>query len=131
MAALATTRKEAFLLGVIPEAFLDLGEVERAGGLARRIVLHGLQELGRQRLDRNDHEHAIQEPVIIGVRIVLRLLERVAPQIEKQRYAKFGERLAPDTERLTAVLEEYGLPVIIAGGDDLTVVVHIPELMAW
>src|SRR5690606_27189340 len=35
---------------------LDGAQVERCRGLAGRIVLHGLQEPRRQRLDRHDHE---------------------------------------------------------------------------
>ena len=61
----------------------------------------------RQPLDRNDHEDAVEEPVVVGVGVVLRLLERVAAQVEQQRHAQFDERLAPDAEGLAAVLEEH------------------------
>src|SRR6056297_1759033 len=113
------------------ELLLDGGEVEGARGLAGRIVLHALQEPRRERLDRHDHEGAIEEPVVVGVGVMLGLLERVAPQVEQQRHAQLDEGLAPDAEGLTAVLEKHHLPVVIARGHDLAVVVDIPELPAW
>ena len=50
---------------------------------------------------------------------MLRLLERVAAQVEQQRHAQFGEGLAPHAEALAAVLQENRLPVLVAQGDDL------------
>jgi len=60
---------------------------------------------------------------------VLRLLERVAAQVEEQRHAEFHEGLAPDAERLAPVLQEHHLPVVVARRHDLAVVVHVPEFV--
>src|SRR5262245_62316812 len=90
--------------GGVLKLFLNLAEIERARGLARRIVFHRNEELRRQLLDRNEHEHALEEPVIVGVGIVLRLLERITPQIEEQRHPEFDERLTPHAKLLPAVL---------------------------
>ena len=53
-----------------------------------------------------EHIHAVEEPVVVGVRVVLRLLERIAAQIEEQRYAQFRERFTPDAEGPAAVLKD-------------------------
>src|SRR5262249_54072119 len=98
-------------LGPGLDLLLDLLQVERAGRLARRIFLHGLQDLRGHALQRHDHEDPIQEPVVVGVRIVLGLLERVPSQVEEQGHAELRERLAPDAEGLAAILEEHDLPV--------------------
>ncbi len=66
---------------------LDLLQVERAGRLTRRIVLHGHEKLARHLLHGHEHEGAVEEPVVIGVRVVLGALEGIAAQIEEQRHA--------------------------------------------
>jgi hypothetical protein len=44
----------------------------------------------------DDHERTVEKPVVVDVRIVLGLLERVTAQVEQQRDAQFDERLTPD-----------------------------------
>src|SRR5262245_58885546 len=77
------------------QLLLDLREIERAGRLAGWIVLHRLQEFPGHRLDRHKDIHTVEEPIVVAVRVVLRLLERIAPQVEKERHAQLRERLAP------------------------------------
>ena len=112
------------------DLLLHLRQVERTRRLAGRIVLHRLEELAGHLRDRHDDVRPVEEPVVVGVRVVLGPLERIAAQVEEQRHAQLDERLAPDAEGLAPVLEEDDLPVLIAGGDDLAVVVHVPELLA-
>src|SRR4029079_527888 len=112
------------------DLFLNLGQVEGACRLARRIILHGSEELSRQLLDGDENEHTLQEPIVVGVRVVLRFLERIAAQIEQQRHPQLNEWLAPHAELLATVFEEDNLPVLIPGGDDLAVVIDVPELLA-
>src|SRR5262245_41215529 len=85
---------------------LDLGQIERAWCLAWRIVLHSGEEFRRQLLDRHEHEHPIEEPIVICVGVVLRFLEGVPTQVEQQRHAQLHERFAPDSELLTAILQK-------------------------
>jgi phosphoserine phosphatase len=71
----------------------------------------------------------IKKPVVIDIRIVLRLLEGIASEMEEQWHSQFCERLTPDAERLTAILKENDFPVVVTGGDNLAVVIHVPELV--
>ena len=80
------------------DLFLNLGQVEGACRLARRIILHGSEELSRQLLDGDENEHSLQEPIVVGVRVVLRFLERIAAQIEQQRHPQLNEWLAPPAD---------------------------------
>jgi hypothetical protein len=50
------------------DLLLNLGQVEGACRLARRIILHGSEELSRQLLDGDENEHSLQEPIVVGVR---------------------------------------------------------------
>jgi len=74
------------------QLFFDLAEIERARRLARRIVLHRLQKVGGEPLHGHENEGPVEHPVIISVRVMLRPLERIAPQIEQQRNPKLDER---------------------------------------
>src|SRR5262245_10846687 len=65
------------------QPLFNLLEVERAWRLARRVVVHCLQELRRERLDGNNDVHAIQEPVVIDIGVVLRFLEGIAAEMEE------------------------------------------------
>ena len=112
------------------EFFLDFAEVEGSGRLARRVFLHGHEELGGEPLDGDDDEWAVEEPVVVGIGVVLRFLEGIAAEIEEEGDAEFGEWFAPDAEGFAAVFEEDDFPVLVAGGDDLAVVVDVPELVA-
>ena len=106
------------------------GKTPVARRLARRIFLQGHEELAGDDLHGAKHEGAVDHPVVIGVRVVLRLLERVAPQVEEQRQAQLDERLAPDLQLTGAVLQIDRLPVADADGGDLAAVIHIDELLA-
>ena len=116
--------------GLVLDLLFGSFQVEGAGRLAGRIVLHGHEELRGHRWIGTRTKTTVEEPVVVGVRVVLGLLERVAAQVEEQRHAQFDEGLAPDAEGLAAVLQEDDLPVLVAGGDDLAVVVDVPELVA-
>jgi hypothetical protein len=43
-------------------------------------------------------------------------------KVEDQRHAQLHKGLAPDAKGLTAVLQEDDLPILIARGDDLSVI---------
>ena len=109
---------------------LDSFQVEGSGSLAGRILLHGHEEISCNPLHRCEDEDAVEEPVVVGVRVVLGLFERVAAEVEEQRHAELGEGLTPDFEGLAAVFEEDGFPILVAHGDDLAVVIHIHEAVA-
>jgi hypothetical protein len=69
--------------------------------------------------------------VIVGVRGNVRALVRIRPQIEELWNAQLGERLGPDAQRAIGVLLlEYDLPVLVAHGDEIAVVVEVHELLA-
>ena len=61
---------------------------------------------------------------------MLRLFEGVAAQVEEERHPQFGERLPPDAERLAAVFQKHDLPVGVADGHDLAIVVDVEKLGA-
>lgn len=60
---------------------------------------------------------------------MLRLLERIAPEIEQQRRPKLDKRFAPNPEGFAAVLQEDDLPIVVAGRYDLAVIIDVPELV--
>ena len=61
---------------------------------------------------------------------MLRLFEGVAAEIEEERHPQLGERLPPDAERLATVFQEDDLPVGVADGHDLAIVVDVEKLGA-
>jgi hypothetical protein len=73
-----------------------------------------LRGISRPALDGHDHERTVEEPVVVGVRVLLGLLEGIAAQVEEQRHTQLNEGFAPDAEGFTAVFQEDGLPVLIA-----------------
>ncbi len=83
--------------------------------MAGRKILHRHKELTGELLQRHANEGSIEEPVVVGVRVVLRPLERIAAQIEEQRHAQFGERFPPYAECFATVLEEDDFPVLDSG----------------
>src|SRR5262245_41617431 len=101
------------------QLLLDRAQVEGARRLARRVLLHRVEEARGHALHRYKHEYSLEEPVVVGIGIVLGALEGVTAQVEQQRHAQLSERLPPHTEGLAAVLEKDGLPTVIADGDDL------------
>ena len=111
------------------EFLLDLAEVEGASGLTRWKLLHRQQELRCQSLNGHEDERTVEPPVVIGIRVVLGFLEWIATQIEKQRDTQFDKRLAPYAERYATVYLEGDLPIAIACGNNLAVVVHVPKLV--
>ena len=99
--------------------------------MAWRVFLHAEQELSGQLLQGDYHERAVEEPVVVGIRVVLCLFKGVTAKIEEEWGAEFGEGFAPDAEGLTAVFEENHFPVAVPDGNDLAVIVDIDELVAW
>ena len=112
------------------DLLLDSFQVEGARSLAGRILLHGHEEIPSNPLHRCEDVDAVEEPVVVGVRVVLRFFERVATEIEEQRHAKLGEGLTPDFEGLATVFQEDSFPILVAHGDDLAVVIHVHEALA-
>ena len=86
-----------------PKLLLDLTEVESTGGLARWKLLHRQQELRCQPLNGHEDERTVEPPVVIGVRVVLGFLERIAAHVRDQWRTQFDIRFAPYTKSLTAV----------------------------
>jgi len=60
-----------FLTRRLLELFLDLAQIEGAWRLTGWVVLHGHEELSRHGLDRHENKRPVEEPVIVGVRVVV------------------------------------------------------------
>jgi hypothetical protein len=88
--------------------------------LARWIFLHRQQELCCRPLNGHEDERAVEPPFVIGIRVVLGILKRIAAHVRGQWRTQFDIRFAPYTKPLTAVLVERDLPIVIAGCDNLT-----------
>ena len=70
-------------------------------------------------------------PVIVGVRGNLGPLVRIHAKVEHRRSPHTDEGFPPDRQgTFLALLAKYGLPVLIARGDELTVVIEIKKLGA-
>ena len=77
------------------DLFLNLGQVERACRLARRIVLHGYEELCCQLLNRNEDIHPFHDPIVVRVGVVLCLPERVAALVELSQGSRVPQKIHP------------------------------------
>ena len=93
-----------------------------------RVILEGHQELADVILSGDEQEDVIHDPVVIGVRGDVRALVRVRPEIEQFRNPQGDERFRPEAEGARGLLLlEHDLPVVIAQGDQLLVVVDVEE----
>src|SRR5215510_10961363 len=98
----------------------DLVQVEGGRLLPLRVLLERRQELGNEGLGGHEHERAVHDPVVVGVRGDVRPLVRVRPEVEELGEAQGGERLGPDAQRSRGpLLHEHELPVVIPQTGDL------------
>ena len=98
------------------------------GGYSLKVARNGRHD----GLRRDERTRAVRhEPVVVGVRRDVRALVRVRPQVEEFRDTQLGERLGPDLQGARrALLLEHELPVFVAQGDEIAVVVEVDELLA-
>src|SRR6186997_1701400 len=108
----------------------QLIDAEARWPLTGRKLLKGGQKWSHDGLRREEWRRSIRhEEVVEGVRGNVRALVRVRAQVEDFRDAELGERLGPDSQRaLRTLLLEHDLPVFIAHGDEVAIVVEVEEL---
>src|SRR6266850_7387574 len=107
----------------------ELVDAEARGPLTRWIFLEGSQKWAHEGLRREEWGRTVaHEPVVVGVRRNVGALVGVRPQVEEFRDAQLGKRLGPDSHRaLRALLLEDNLPVFIAQGHDIAIVVEVEK----
>ena len=110
--------------------FQNLIEVKRRRFLARRELGEGLDLLRGQRRRRIDGKDVIEHPLPIGVRVLIRPLEWVAPQVKELGQAHLDKGLRPELHRLGPLLVVDQLPVADPERHDLAVVVGVVEPVA-
>ena len=87
--------------------------------MPRRELLERVEEHRRHRRRVEDEEVVPQEPLVVGVRRDVGVLEGVGAQVEQLGHPQRGERLRPDPQRaLAALLGEHDLPVLEAHRDE-------------
>jgi len=97
-------------------------EREAAHFLARWELLECRQEPSDEGLRRDQEEDALEPPVIVVHAFVIADLERIGPQIEELGDTKFGKRILPDVEAMSALFLEDNLPLVVAERDQRGVV---------
>ena len=117
-------------LRTAPECLHHPIEAEAAGPLARRELLEGGQELPDVLLRRHEHEGALDAPASIVHAVMVRTLEGVRAQVEELREAQRHHRILPDLEAMGPLLHEDDLPLVVAEGHELAVVIEVEELVA-
>ena len=85
------------------------------GLLPRRELLESSQEVPHVGLSRHAEKRAVDHPVVVGVRVVLGLFERITAHVRKQRHPEFNEGFAPHTETLAPVLQEGQILPVLRG----------------
>src|SRR3954468_4826274 len=124
----------AVLPGVhLPLKLLDhLIDAEARWPLARRIVFEGRKERAYDCRGRNKDAGSIRhQPVVVGVRRDVSAFVRIGAQVVELGDAKGRERFGPDAQSAGCpLLLEHDLPVLIAQGDDIAVIVEVDELLA-
>ena len=86
--------------------------------------------LADELLGRHQQEGVLDEPADIVARLMLGALQGVGTQAEEPWQAALNERLAPDIEPFCLLLEEDGLPLIVAQAGKIAVVGPVEEFMA-
>src|SRR5262245_3481327 len=114
----------------VPELLHGLLDREAARLLARGELLKALEVLRHERLRRDEHEDMLDEPSHVVARLVLAPLERVGAQVEQSGHAQLHQRLGPDIEAMRPLLQEHGLPLLVAQAGEVAVVGPIEELAA-
>src|SRR5271167_3374814 len=82
--------------------YLIDGEASRL--LPRRILLERRQELPDQGLRRNEQEDVVHDPVVIGVRRDVSMLQRIGSKIKQLRNAQVSEWFSPELKRASGTL---------------------------
>ena len=86
--------------------------------------------LSDQLLSRKQKECMLDEPAHIISCFVLGPLEWIGAQVEQQRHSELHQRLGPNIEAFGTLLEEDGLPLIVAQAGQVAIVGPVEELMA-
>src|SRR5580704_15110357 len=109
----------------------DLVDAKALRALTWRIILKRSQELADHGLSRDDHVPLGEHPIVVCVRGNVGPLVGVCPQIEQLGQAQLRERFGPDLQGAGgALFFEYHLPVFVAQGNEIAIVVEVNKLLA-
>src|SRR6516165_5663757 len=112
----------------VPQLFHGLLDREAARLLARRELLKALEVLRHERLRWDQHEGVLDEPPHVVARLVLAPLKWIRTQVEQPGQAQLHQRLCPDIEAMRPLLQEHGLPLLVAQASEVAVVGPVEEL---
>src|SRR5262245_39848926 len=108
----------------MPEDFV---QVERGRLLTWREFHEGLDLLGHKPLHFVDDVGMGDQPIPICVRVMVRALERIPPEIEDLRRSKFYERLEPALQLRGSLLQKHDLPLAHRRTHDVDTVADVEE----
>src|SRR5262245_4533650 len=121
----------ADLVQILHQRVDHLVDAEARRALAWRIFLERLQERSHPPNAVLKEIRVLRQPVVILVRDDIGTLIRIHPQIKHLRCSQTGKRVGPHFEAARpALLAEHDLPVTIAIGDHLAVIVKVVEITA-
>src|SRR5262245_11232711 len=108
----------------MPEDFV---QVERGRLLTWREFHKGLDLLGHKPLHFVDDVGMGDQPIPVCVRVMVRALERIPPQVEDLRRSKFYKRLEPALQLLGSLLQKHDLPVAHPDAQDVAIIADVEE----
>src|SRR5262249_50480127 len=112
------------------ELLHDLVDAEARGPLARWKLLEARDPFRHKALGGHEEKDPPSQPVVVVDGVVVRPLERIAPEVEELRDAQIDHGLRPDLEALSALLLEDSLPVLVAKRHEVAVVTPVEHLLS-
>src|SRR5215469_12833321 len=87
--------------------------------------------LGHDRLHFVHDIRVRKKPVPIGIRVFIRALEWIAPQIEHFWRTQLHEGLEPAHKLFGSLLHQHDFPIAHAYCEDVTVIADVEEELSW